>query len=160
MICPTPICISTLFGLMCLGMWVHPLRVLIAKYLRVLARNVTFSTGVIGLSVRSVKGLIFVDEWAVPIHEQRTWPEFLHWPPDVGNGTAPSQSTQDLWRGVFIFPSVWFESRFGDLEPLTIGGDMILPPTQLFISRHPAVMTALLAKFIVHSRSAFVKYAE
>ena len=37
---------------------------------------------------------------------------------------------------------------------------MTLPPTRPCIIRHPAVMTALLAKFNVQSRSAFVKYAE
>ena len=37
---------------------------------------------------------------------------------------------------------------------------MTLPPTRLCIIGHPAVMTALLAKFTVQSRSAFVRYTE
>ena len=52
-----------------------------------------------------------------------------------------------------------FDLRAG-LEPLSIGGYMTLPPTRLCIIGHPAVMTALLAKFTVQSRSAFVRYAE
>ena len=47
-----------------------------------------------------------------------------------------------------------------DLEPLTIGDYMTLPPTWLCIIGHPAAMTGLLTKFTVQSRSAFVKYAE
>ena len=52
-----------------------------------------------------------------------------------------------------------FDLRAG-LEPLSIGDYMTLPPTRLCIIGHPAVMTALLAKFTVQNRSAFLRYAE
>ena len=40
----------------------------------------------------------------------------LHWPPDLGSGTALSQNTQDLGRRIFLFQRVRFESGLGAFD--------------------------------------------
>ena len=108
---------------MYLGMWVHPLRAWIATNLSVLARTVTASTKVIGWSVGRICWGPDFCWWMVYSYS---------WAGNLGLNSctdlltlvaAPSQDTQDLGRGIFLFPRVLrvrFESGFGAFDYLRL----------------------------------------